>query len=99
MLCVPFGSDDVREHSEKLARTPGWHPDPTCYEHPQWIERLDGDLEETRLFDTGAENLISRHRGDNMQPDPTRFLGHPEPHGWSLDGFPATYDMLKRSNR
>jgi hypothetical protein len=98
MLCVPFGDPASRELSENLARSPGWHPDPTCYEHPQLIERLDCDLEkEVRLYNTGAEDLMLRQSKYGVQPNMNNFLGHSQPHGWSLDGYFPSYNKIERS--
>ncbi|KAI9163768.1 nitrate assimilation regulatory protein nirA [Paramyrothecium foliicola] len=92
LVCVPFGDPETKVYSEELARTPGWRPDPTCYEHPQLIERLNFKAEtEARRHDALADGLIEQLRRGGGRPALTNFLGSPEPHGWSLGGFPPSF--------
>ncbi|KAJ9150367.1 Nitrate assimilation regulatory protein nirA [Pleurostoma richardsiae] len=44
MLCVPFDDPELQTGVDALVKV-GWKPDPTCYEPPQMIERLEWEVE------------------------------------------------------
>ena len=79
MLCTPFGDPEARSIADEVAKVPGWRPEPTCYEHPQMVERLGLRLEDKMLLqcrDEAMEALPPIYGSGG-------FLGSPEPHGWS----------------
>lgn len=86
MLSQPFGDPDTREAAE-LNLKENWLNDPSRYEYPQMAERLDWDIEKSRLFQWDLSKLrfptldILEHTGP-LGSAPSRFIGSNAPSGW-----------------
>lgn len=88
MLCTPFGGIENKKHVDESITTE-WKTDPTRYEHPQLIERLEWNVENSVPFQWDMSQLgsggssvdLSEHL---MAPLPSRFLSSSHPNGWTV---------------
>lgn len=88
MLCKPFGGLENKKHVDDNIEN-AWKTDPTRYEHPQLIERLEWNVENSVPFQWDMGQLGSgrsnvKLREQLVAPLPSRFLGSSHPNGWSV---------------
>ncbi|KAI1370412.1 hypothetical protein F4677DRAFT_465486 [Hypoxylon crocopeplum] len=115
LLCRPFGDLAYKEITKEslaseyvkvdihcsILQFQVWHRhDPTRYEHPQLVERLDWDFENKAPFewdpqDLGINSLVDKHRAAaettlpgpyDLSIRPNHFLDSAEPSGWASNG-------------
>ena len=94
--CVsqPFADPSVMNCAKDNVHE-AWHDDPTRYEHPQLIERLEWDVEKSAAFQWNLVSLqdgIDKPTGQNASLGTresrgrgNKFLGGDRPNGWIDD--------------
>jgi len=92
MLCCPFGDLEARESARDNVKGETWQEDPTRYEYPQLMERLDWDFETSLSFQwdfdkmglkAGVDQAGGSSRDGSRQGEGNRFLGSVSPSGWT----------------
>jgi hypothetical protein len=110
MLSKPFGDVKSKESPEDHSLKEHWLLDPSRYEYPQMVERLDWDIESTGMFQWDFDKLhgssfeteqtSAEGQGSSSSRDidgasgQNRLLGSMEPSSWS-----SAAHVMKRLRR
>jgi hypothetical protein len=88
MLCRPFSDPDLHDAAEEDVKGPHWHADPTRYEIPQLVERLEWHYETSLPLSWDVEKLGvgTAGVGNELLVSGSRFLGSTSPSGWTGTG-------------
>jgi len=99
MLCQPFGDPSNKEPTESIVKESTiWESDPTSYEYPQMMERLEWDFENNVPFQwdfgelglpyvesyagTARAGVLAAPSASGGGRAWNRFLGSHQPSGW-----------------